>query len=688
MTTTILVVDDRRTNRDLIRTVLGYFNHHVVEAGDGREALDRIRRKRPDLVVTDILMPGMDGCELVRELRDCPETAQIPVIFYTANFLEHEVGAIARAYGVAQVLTHGADPQTLIDAVQAALSSRHPIVADLPDTAVTREHLRTVNAKLVQKIREMEATEDELRHSEERFRQIAESAPIGIILGDPQGRASYLNTRMADIVHRPTAELLAGGWRDHLGLGDWRPDLSGEQPARRRCDMARSDGSRRWLDISLAAVRDSSGTIWGTVGAVDDVTVTVEAETRQRELDNRLRVNERLECLGRLAGGVAHDFNNILTAVQAYAKFARETALNGVAGDLVARQTGQSIADDLERVLQAADRATRLTAQLLAFGRPDLGQPDILDVNQVVDEVESLLARTIGAHVTLTADHSTQLWPVKVDSSQLSQVLLNLAINARDAMPHGGHIDIRTTNYHVNEPPDKSAEPLPPGRYVKIAVQDDGGGIPPEVLQHVLEPFYTTKSPGEGTGLGLATVHSVVRQAGGHLQIESVVAVGTTVDVYLPAATSTTSAAPALTIDEPPGGGESILVVDDEAAICEIAQRILTDAGYRVQTAASGDTALALLDTLPEPIDVLLTDMIMPGTFGTELAEKITTRYPHVQVLIMSGYTGALIGATEVSEPAVTILSKPFSSTALLRAVRTTLDSRLTLSARSHSLGL
>jgi two-component system cell cycle sensor histidine kinase/response regulator CckA len=676
---TILVVDDRPGNRDLLRTILGYQGHTIIEAGDGAEGLEKIREQTPDLIVTDLLMPGMDGSEFVRELRSMPPTQHTPVIFYTANYLEEEIAHIAKAYSVASVLIHGDNPQLLINAVSTALSEQaqapEPADSDASDGSLIRRHLAIVNGKLIQKIRDMEAKEAALYRSEERFRQMAESAPVGIVLGDPRGYAWYINARMADLLGRPSDDMLAFGWQEHLGLQDWHPNLTDQSPARHRCEITRADGTVLWLDISLNTARDAAGTPWGTIAVVDDVTASVRADTHQRELDARLRVSERLESLGHLAGGVAHDFNNILTAILAYTDFAQATVVGWTADGLIGEPASQNLINDLNMVRQAGNRGAGLTAQLLAFGRPDLAQPEKIDINVVVLEVKDLLARTIGDHVELTTELAA-VAPVKADAIHLGQIILNLALNARDAMPDGGQITISTTDvvHDASTSPVADGQ-LPAGRYVKLTVRDDGAGMPSEVLERALDPFYTTKPPGEGTGLGLATVNSVARQAGGRLSITSTVAIGTTVDVWLPIATTELDT-PVLAADsQTPGGTETILVIDDQQDICNIAKRTLTRAGYRVHTVNSGTQALELIEALPAPIDLLITDVVMPPLPGGQLTSQVTATHPHTRVLYMSGYTDVLPDAE--AGPDTAILPKPFQTADLLLAVRAALDHKV-----------
>ncbi len=525
---TVLIVDDLPINRDLMRTLLMHHGHRVLEAGDGVEALDQIADEIPDLVVTDVMMPRMDGYQLVRELRAKPETAGVPVIFATANYLDHEAAPLALGYGVRHVLTKTDEPGKLLDVINAELGGERTCEPIPIDEGLTREHLRIVNTKLVEKVRETQ-------RSEQQFRLMAESAPVGILLVDDGGQAVNVNNRLATILGRPADQLTSLAWQDAMGLAgdsELAEVLAGRQAGLIRNQwLVKRPGGDRWLDISLHNAYDEHGRMLQCVGVVDDITEKIQAEERQRELDHRLRVAERLESLGQLAAGVAHDFNNILTSILGHASIAQETAETGAENGDVDAAVAESLRKCLDGVIRAGTRATRLISQLLAFGQPDIAQPEPVDVNAFLDEIETLLEPLLSSMIEIVEDQDADLWRIFVDSGQLGQIVLNLAVNSRDAMPNGGTLVLRTRNHVV----DADTGPLAPGRYVQLTIADSGHGIPADVLEHALDPFFTTKPVGQGTGLGLATVYSIVRKYGGELVISSTVGVGTTIDVYLPA---------------------------------------------------------------------------------------------------------------------------------------------------------
>jgi CheY-like chemotaxis protein len=394
-----------------------------------------------------------------------------------------------------------------------------------------------------------------------------------------------------------------------------------------------------------------------------------------------------LESLGQLAGGVAHDFNNILAVIANYAELLTDTldASAPSAQDLAAARA------DLAQISRAAERATRLTKQLLAFGRREITQAQVLNLNEVIGDVEQMLRRVLGEHIHLTTNLDPNPWPVCADPSQIEQILVNLAVNARDAMPTGGTLSIDTTNADLDHA-DVAGSTLKPGRHVRVRVSDTGTGMPPEVAERAFEPFYTTKPQGAGTGLGLATVYGIATAAGGDVRLHSEAGIGTTVTIVLPV-TSNTAHDPAVQPSHPDTRApmesvtrETILLVEDEDALRDAASRILTRAGYHVLTANGGDKAIHTAQTHPEPIRLLLTDVIMPEMMGNEVAARVRTIRPDIPVLYMSGYAQPVLAEHGTLEPGVAMIEKPFSSRDLLDRVHGLLhQTTTTVSTETHS---
>jgi PAS domain S-box-containing protein len=387
----------------------------------------------------------------------------------------------------------------------------------------------------------------------------------------------------------------------------------------------------------------------------------LEAEVEHERLEGQLHQSQRMESLGQLAGGVAHDFNNLLAVISNYASFVSE--------EFDDKEAAQN---DLGQIRVAAERAAELTRQLLAFAGRKVLQPVIFDLNQVIVAVEQLLRRTIGEHVELVISLSTDPSFVEADPGQLEQVLVNLAVNARDAMPDGGLLTIDTENSEIDVAYTETNPGLAPGRYVRLRVSDTGSGMEQAVLDHVFEPFFTTKPRSEGTGLGLPTVFGIVAQAGGEIQLFSEPGIGTTCRVLLPTTDRTPTIGRSLTEPRDLHGTETVVVVEDEDALREVARRILSRNGYVVLTSANGPEAIALVERHTGVIDLLLTDVIMPQMLGKEVAARIQEFRPGLPVLYMSGYARPVLGPTLGEE--IALLEKPFSEQLLLIKVRDVLD--------------
>ncbi|SNY73031.1 ATP-binding protein [Paractinoplanes atraurantiacus] len=417
------------------------------------------------------------------------------------------------------------------------------------------------------------------------------------------------------------------------------------------------DGSPVEVSLNVAPIQEVNGVVTGVSVVARDIRQAREAAERQRALEERTHQAQRMESLGKLAGGIAHDFNNILAIIVNYTEFAIEES-----------ESNPGVRADLTHVRTAADRAMGLTRQLLTFTRGDTVQPQDVDLNLALAEVRDMLERTIGEHITLVARPAPAPVVVRADPGQLQQILLNLAINARDAMPDGGSLVLEAGTAELDGDEVKMQPALPAGRYARLQISDTGEGMPPEVVQRIFEPFFTTKPRGRGTGLGLSTVYGIVTEAGGALNVYSEPGVGTTFRIYLPLAAVTGEAAVAARpAAPPPGDGRTILVVEDEIDLARVVTRILTAGGYHVLLADSAPHALELF--AERPCDALLTDVIMPEMSGPRLAELIHQQRPDLPVVYMSGYSNGLLGETRVLDPGIPFVEKPFTRQDLLHKV-------------------
>ena len=441
--------------------------------------------------------------------------------------------------------------------------------------------------------------------------------------------------------------------------------------AGQRLSGRRQDGSTFPAEISLSAVETENGLL--IIAAVRDVSdrlrdeaerARLQADAERERSSRKLLQSQRLESLGQLAGGVAHDFNNLLGVISNYAAFvSEEVAREPAVVDLA------TVREDMEQIAGATQRAAGLTRQLLAFARREVLQPQVWSLNDIVTDLQQMLTRTLGEHVNLATGLAPDLGNVLVDRGQVEQVLVNLAVNARDAMPQGGCLTIETGNIELDEVAAAGQVDVGPGQYASLKVSDTGCGISREVAERAFEPFYTTKPSGEGSGLGLATVYGIIKQAGGTVRIYSEPGLGTTVTVLLPRTGQVRAAAERPAPAAACAGG-LILIVEDEPALRQVTRRLLERNGYHVLAAAGGAEAIALAGISPGRIDLLLTDVIMPGMQGQEVATRFSAIQPSSRVLFMSGYTQGILGTQGVLAPGVELIEKPFSEASLLSKVR------------------
>jgi two-component system, cell cycle sensor histidine kinase and response regulator CckA len=514
-------------------------------------------------------------------------------------------------------------------------------------------------AKICRDLSERKAAEDELQRREARFRSLVENASDLITVLDAAGRVRFQSPSVERVLGHAPAELLG-----HRAL-DW---VHPEDAARARAALRRVRRRPPATTPVECRFRHRNGT-WVTLQSVgrefpmeDDGQLLVihsRDVTSQKQLEAQLRQSQKMEAIGQLAGGVAHDFNNLLSVIFGHCE--RLTR---------ALPPQNALSDSVAEIWRASERAASLTRKLLAFSRRQVLEPKVVDLNALVSEAKTLLERLIGEDVRLVTALRPELPPVRVDLSQIDQVILNLAVNARDAMPQGGTLTLETHEVQA----DAADAEIPPGGYVVLTVTDTGTGMTPEVQARVFEPFFTTKGEGKGTGLGLAVAHGIVEQSGGHLVVCSRPGIGTTFKVYLPAVHEPVARAAESAPLLPVQGCETVLLAEDEDPVRAITALILETLGYRVLQAASGEAALRMAEGCREKIDLLITDVVMPGMSGRALADALLARDPGLKVLFHSGYTDDAVVRRGVVQAEVAFLQKPFTPQALARKLREILD--------------
>ena len=490
-----------------------------------------------------------------------------------------------------------------------------------------------------------------------------EQAAEAIIITDPKGAIVYVNPafervsgwRREEALGKNPRMLKSGKQDDALYRQMWEALARGEVWTGRLVNR-RKEGTLFEEEATISPVRDAAGQIVNYVAVKRDVTSEIH-------LEQQLFQSQKMEAVGRLAGGVAHDFNNLLGVITGY-------------GEIVHRRLADEdpLKGKVEQVLKAAERAAGLTRQLLAFGRKQVLQPKILDLNTVVSDVDRMLRRVIGEDIELATFLEPHLGNVKADPGQIEQVLMNLAVNARDAMPEGGRVTVETRNTDLDADYAATHPPTRPGRYVMFAITDTGSGMDAATQARIFEPFFSTKEVGKGTGLGLSTVYGIVKQSDGYVWVYSEVGVGTTFKIYLPRVDEEAPLVP----EEGPGpllrGVETVLLVEDEASLRELLREALEANGYSVLVAREGAEALRIAEAHAGAIQIMVTDVVMPGMIGPKIVELVAQTRPTMKVLYISGYSDESVVRHGLVGPGRAFLSKPFGPEVLLRRVREALD--------------
>jgi PAS domain S-box-containing protein len=552
-------------------------------------------------------------------------------------------------------LMHGETVQGWVTERLHKDGSRIPVSIDL---APVHDEVGAVvgTASVHRAIGEQLRAEAALRIADERYRTVVETLPAlvyQVTLGE-QNDTVYVSPRVADLYGIPFDEVQPARLRELLHPDDRERVLA---------EMARADSELAPLALEYRVVRPDGTVVW-----VEDRSVVIGGDppraqgylldiSERKRLEEQLHQSQKMDAVGQLAGGIAHDFNNILTAIEGYTEFALQRA-----------QDDPEQRDDLLEIQKAARRAATLTGQILAYSRRQVFRSRPLDLNEVIDETKKLVLRLIGEHIQVVSHLEVPLGNVMADPSQVTQVIVNLAVNARDAMPGGGQITIETANVELDRLTAHALD-LAPGRYVALSVSDDGAGMDAETAKRVFEPFFTTKPVGSGSGLGLSTVYGIVRQSGGAVSVESEVEQGTTIRVHLPRTEEPSAAAGRIGGPEAPAvGSGTVLLVEDEPVIRRLVAEMLSRQGYQVLVAADASAAIELSESSPA-IDLLVTDVVMPGLSGPELAARLGAEH----VLFISGYPADVIAGNGSVPEDATILQKPFSAVELFAAVTETI---------------
>ncbi len=580
----------------------------------------------------------------------------------------------------ASILKSGQTPPEVYDALWATIMSGdtwkgeiqnrrktgelywdHSVISPLRDGAGAITHFLSVQEDVTERKR----MEQQLREREEYFRSLIEQAMDIIAVLDASGAIKYASPSVSPVLGYAPEELVGRKMLDLVHADDAEATLQVFAEG-----VATGTGGRL-LEVRFRH-KDGTYRILEAIGRyllgdplVRGVVINARDVTERRSLERQFLQAQKMEAVGRLAGGVAHDFNNVLTAILGYAGL----LLDGL-------PTLSPLRPDLEEIKNAADRAAGLTHQLLAFSRKQVLEMRVLDVNELVADMDKLLRRLLGEDIDVLTKLDPAVGSVRADAGQLEQVIVNLAVNSRDAMPEGGKLAIETRNAELDDSYAQEHVPVRPGHYVMLAVSDTGTGMTAETMSHVFEPFFTTKEAGKGTGLGLATVYGIVKQSGGYVWCYSEPGQGTTFKIYLPRVDLPAERLPGRAAERPTQGSETVLLVEDEGALRALARRVLERHGYTVLEAPTADAALALARDHAGPIHLLLADVVLPGASGRTLANELLLRRAELKLLFMSGYTEDAIVLRGVLAPQTAFIHKPFTADGLAAKVREVLDGR------------
>ena len=635
-----LVVEDSEDDAVLVVRELERGGYDVFsERVDTEEAMAAAFETTPwDLVLADYTLPRFDMFAALAVLKK--RTLDTPFIIVS--------GTIGKTTAV-QAMRTGAHDYLL----------KNDLTRLVP--AVERE-LRAAGIRNSQR-----EAHEQLRASEARFENLYQNAPDMFASVDPAMDKIVQCNRTLETATGYTRDEILGHSLFDLHHPDCLEDVEKALQSFRQTgevrdaelQLKRKDGSKLDVSLHLSAVRDEQGTVYGRA-SWRDITDRKRAAEEIKQLEVQFRGAQRMEAIGRLAGGIAHDFNNVLAVIQGYAGFLQERFPDG-----------DPAREDIECIQDAATRAASLTKQLLAFSRRQLQQLEVLDLNTVVHELLKMLRPLIGEDISLVTAVAKAPVYVTADRGQIDQILMNLAVNARDAMPAGGTLRIETAHVHLDEDYAQTHVGASPGDYVMLAMTDTGAGIDEETQARIFEPFFTTKARGVGTGLGLASVYGIVKQSGGSVWVSSEPGYGTTFKIYLPRAVEAEPVVvrpPRLAADTG-GGTETILLVEDEERVRQVARRILEKHGYSVLEAEDGPAAVQICEQHDAPIDLVLTDVVMPGMGGRELTDRLRSLRSNFRALYMSGYATDTIAHRHVLQEGSTFVEKPFTADALLSKV-------------------
>ena len=659
----ILIVDDDQTNRKLLSALLLAEGCDIEQADDGLEALKFLEITYFDAVISDVLMPNMDGYTLCAEVRRSERHQHVPFVFYSSTYTDHADEMLALGFGGDCFLQKPAPVSEIMATLRRLVLQKSHQRREVPEVAeleVMKQYSQTLIRKLEKRNDQLTVQTDALHQSESQLRAIFEAEPDCVFVLGPDGKATSVNPAGLELFQLATFDELADCrlWEfvteRHRAL--FQECVSAIWFGEKRCiefEIIGNRGRRRWLEMHAAPLRNQHGRTVALLGIARDHTV-------RKELEAQFVQAQKMEVVGQLAGGVAHDFNNLIGVILGYAELT-----------LADLSSGSPLHKQVQTIFHTAERAASLTRQLLLFSRDETPQPVVLDLSELVVRLDPMLRRLISEDITLLTEPDLEHCSIEADPGQIEQVLMNLTVNARDAVATGGKIVVRTAARTIYE---GAVESAPAGDYVTLSVSDNGSGMTPEVKDQIFSAFFTTKPAGKGTGLGLATCQSIVKRWHGHISCTSEAEVGTEFTLYFPRVCNAVDViSGADEIGSLPRGRETILVVEDEPGLRELASTVLQKQGYEVLKAAHGDEGLTIVrERRGKPIDLVLTDIVMPQMGGKAMVEWLAITHPEISILFTSGYTDWDLD--ESVDGKIEFLPKPYTPSGLVRRLRKVLD--------------
>ena len=647
----ILIVDDDASTCATLARFLMAEGYQTDTAATGREALEKAEGQSFNLALVDIRLPDVDGTDLLGPFRERqPDMAVILVTAYAS--IQSAVQALNQ--GAAAYIVKPMDVDEMLASVRQVLEGQRLVVEN-------RRLYEETQRELAERRRAQEA----LAWERNLLRTLMDSLPDAVFVKDREGRFIAANAAQLrllglqtqeQLIGRPDADFLPAETAEERLIEDQYVIRSGQPILDRGEGVTDREGKLRWLLVTKVPLRDSQGRIVGLVGVSRDI-------TQDKRLQDQLRQAEKIEAIGRLAGGIAHDFNNHLMVINNEARF--------ILDDL---DPSSPLHEGLAAICQAGESAAELTSKLMSLSRSERRETRVLNLNQVLEGMSTMLHRVIGEDLNLVMRLDQGLGEVRADPVEIERIAVNLAVNARDAMPMGGILTLETRNVELGQGDVKAFPAASAGPFVLLAITDTGSGMTPEVRERIFEPFFTTKKGDAGTGLGLATVYRVVSEAAGAIAVDTEPGHGTTFRVYWPRLEERPERRHLRSPGEAlPQGSETVLVVDDEDYVRSLAVRMLRGLGYKVLAASTGPEAIQLCKTTDERVDLLLTDVVMPGMNGREVADALCSADPDLGVVYMTGYGREIIRKAAL-DPWHPLVQKPFTTEKLASTVRQALD--------------